>query len=89
MTRVLQVMTSIVRPQKYINPATSTMVAKTQKITKQAPLKLPRKMMMVMKIAIMDDPMFWYSSLWITLSVTQFAYLKVHLCNDAKFGAIY
>merc|ERR1719483_1369753 len=28
-----------------------------------------------MKIAIIEDPIFWYSSLWITLSVTQFAYL--------------
>ena len=71
MTRVLQVITSIVKPQKYMNPATSTMVAKTQKMTKQAPLKLPRKIIIVIKIAIIEDPIFWYSSLWITLPVTQ------------------
>ena len=81
MTRVLQVITSIVKPQKYMNPATSTMVAKTQKMTKQAPLKLPRKIIIVMKIAIIEDPIFWYSSLWITLSVTQFAYLQ----EDTKY----
>ena len=81
MTRVLQVITSIVKPQKYMNPATSTMVAKTQKMTKQAPLKLPRKIIIVIKIAIIEDPIFWYSSLWITLSVTQFAYLQ----KDTKY----
>ena len=58
MTRVLQVITSMVRPQKYMNPATSTMVANTQKMTKQAPLKLPKKMRTVMKIAIIEDPIF-------------------------------
>ena len=58
MTKVLQVITSMVRPQKYINPATSTIVAKTQKMTKQAPLKLPRKRRTVIKMASMEAPIF-------------------------------
>lgn len=40
MTRVLQEMTSMVRPQKCMKPATFTIVAATQKITMVAPRKL-------------------------------------------------
>ena len=40
LTSVLQVIMSTVRPQKCINPATSTIVAATQKMTNRAPRKL-------------------------------------------------
>ena len=58
-TKLLQVITSMVSPQKNMNPATSTMVAKTQKSTKHAPLKLPRNRRIVMKIANIEIPIFW------------------------------
>ena len=75
MTRVLQEITSTVRPQKCMNPATSMMVAATQKMTMQAPRRLPRKTRTVRNIARREETMFWYSSLPITLSVSQLEYL--------------
>ena len=74
LTSVLQVITSTVRPQKCMNPATSTMVAATQKMTNRAPRKLkltrffcpnvlmcylPRKSRTVRNMASMEEPIFW------------------------------
>ena len=75
MTRVLQVITLMVRPMKYIKPATSTMVPRTQKMMRAAPLNVPRKTRTVRNIAAEAEPMFWYNSLWMILSVTQLEYL--------------
>ena len=59
MTRVLQEMTSIVRPQKCMNPATSRIVEATQKMTIQEARRLPRKTRTVRKIARREVIMFW------------------------------
>ena len=48
----------MVRPMKYMKPATSTMVPSTQKMTAAAPLKVPRKMRTVMNIATDALPIF-------------------------------
>ena len=75
MTSELQVMTLMVRPMKYMKPATSTRVPSTQRMTSAAPRKLPRKTRTVRYMAASEDPMFWYSSRWMILSVTQLEYL--------------
>ena len=59
MTRVLHEMTSIVRPQKCMNPATSRIVEATQKMTIQEARRLPRKTRTVRKIARREVIMFW------------------------------
>ena len=75
MTRVLQEITSMVRSQKCMNPATWMMVVVTQKMTMQEARRLPRKTKTVRNIAMREVSMFWYSSYPIILSVSQLEYL--------------
>ena len=59
MTRVLQEMTSMVRSQKCMKPATWTMVVATQKMTMQEARRLPRNTRTVRNIAMREVSRFW------------------------------
>ena len=58
MTRVMQVKTFIVRPQRCMKPATSVIVETTQTKTRRAPLRLARKSRTVTKMAATAHPRF-------------------------------